>query len=94
MSTFVKELVKNKLKRLNEEKLLQYSSEYGFSITRKEAQEIISFLKTTSLDVFNKKDQEKMFKELAQITNPNTAAEAKKLLHEITASYGMEHLFK
>ncbi|WP_085991891.1 DUF2624 family protein [Oceanobacillus senegalensis] len=94
MSIFIKELVKNKLKQINSDELLFYGRQYGFSISRQQAQQISKYLKQNSLDPFKLKDREKMFQELAHITDINTAKEARNLLDEIIRSYGLQHLFE
>lgn len=93
MSYFIKELVKNKLKQISSEELLHYASNFNFSITNKQAQQITHFLKTNTLDPFNKRDREHMFKELEYITDKQTSKNARKLLEHIIKTNGLEYLF-
>lgn len=93
MSIFIKELVKRKLSQLSYEDLLNYSEQYGFSITTGEAKEISRYLKNHNVDPFNENDRLKMLHELAQITDSNTANKAQKLFDEIIHSHGLEYLF-
>ncbi|MBY7143364.1 DUF2624 domain-containing protein [Virgibacillus sp. NKC19-3] len=93
MSIFIKELVRQKLKQLSPEDLLQYGKQYGFSLNLSEAQEITAYLKTASIDPFRTADREKMFKELARITNVDTAKKARLLFNELIKSYGVDYLF-
>lgn len=93
MSIFIKELVKNKLKQLTPEELLHYGKQYGFSLSKTEAQHIVGYLKKNTIDPFNEIDRKKMFGELAKITNAETAGKAQKLFKELIHSYGLGHLF-
>lgn len=93
MSIFIKELVKNKLKQLSSEELLNYGKQYGFSLSKTEAEQIITYLKQHTVDPFDPYDQEKMFHALAAITDSQTANKAQKLFKEIIQSYGLGHLF-
>ncbi|RLL48063.1 DUF2624 domain-containing protein [Oceanobacillus piezotolerans] len=94
MSFFIKELVKTKIKQINENELLHYGKQYGFSLTNAQAAKITKYLKQSSLDPFKARDREKMFQDLEAITDRSTALKAKKLLHEIVDSYGLGHLFE
>ncbi|UJL44860.1 DUF2624 domain-containing protein [Virgibacillus sp. NKC19-16] len=93
MSIFIKELVRKKLKQLSPEELFHYGKQYGFSLSQSEAREITTYLKAGSFDPFRAEDREKMFKELARITNVDTAKKARLLFNELIKSYGVDYLF-
>ncbi|WP_152656230.1 DUF2624 domain-containing protein [Oceanobacillus sp. CFH 90083] len=93
MSFFIKEMIKNKLRKLTSEEILHYSSEYGFSITPTQADRIVNYLRASSPNPFDQADRERFMTELAKITDPKTAAAAQQLMDEVIKSYGMEHLF-
>lgn len=93
MSNFIKELIRKKLKQLSSEELLHYGKQYGFSLNRSEAQDIAAYIKESSIDPFHAADREKMFKELARITNLDTAKKARLLFNELIKSYGVDYLF-
>ncbi|PAV29048.1 hypothetical protein CIL05_13795 [Virgibacillus profundi] len=93
MSIFIKEMIKNKLKQLSPEEILYYGKQYGFSVTETEAQSISTYVRRNPVDPFNKNSQEKMFKQLAGITNTETAKKAQNLFYELIKTYGLEHLF-
>lgn len=93
MSIFIKEIVKRKLKQITKDELLVYSKQYGISISEEEANDMIIYIRNNQLDPFNSNHRQRMFADLAEITNKNTAFQAEKLLKEIIRTYGFEHLF-
>lgn len=93
MSIFIKELINKKLNELTLQELLYYSSEYGFSITQGEAKQILMYIKKNRIDPFDQKNREKLFQDLALITDHDTATKAQNLFDEIISSYGLDHLF-
>jgi two-component SAPR family response regulator len=94
MSIFIKEFVSKKLKQVTTDELLHYGKEYGFAISRKEAEKIVHYLKTNTVDPFHSEGRKKMLKELARITDVKTAKKAQKLFHQLIKSYGLEHLLE
>lgn len=93
MSNLIKEIINSKIKQITKEQILHYSKDYGFSITNEEAAKIAAYLKTNQIDPFHVEDRMKMYKELASITNIQTANKAQKLFNQMIKSYGLEHLF-
>lgn len=93
MSIFLKEIIKNKLRKLTTEELLHYSSQYGFSLTNTQANQIVSYLRTSSPNPFDQADRDRFMMELEKITDPKTALAAQQLMDEVIKSYGLEHLF-
>lgn len=94
LSTFLKSVVRHKLRQLSVEEIVHYGKAYGFSVTNEQAQDIVSFLSTHELDPFNEADRTFAFNQLAQITTRDTAQKAEKLFMEIIKSYHLEHLFE
>jgi len=94
MSAFIKQMVKNKLKQVTPDELLYYGKQYGFSLSKHQAVQITNYLSEQSLDPFREKDLHRMLRELAVITDVQTAKKANKLLNELIKSYGLEHLFE
>ncbi|APC48242.1 DUF2624 family protein [Virgibacillus halodenitrificans] len=94
MSTFIKGLIKNKLKQLTGDELINYGKEYGFAINQTEAKQIINYLHKKPIDPFTSNGREIMFRDLARITNLETARKAQKVFYKLIKSYGVEHLFK
>ena len=94
MSIFIKEMIKSKIKQLRKDELLHHANKHGFSLSGKEADHILSYLKENEFDVFSKKDNEKLYKKLTEITDVSTANKAKQLFEQLIASYGLEDYFK
>lgn len=93
MSIFIKEMVKIKFSQLSEKDLLDYGHLYGFSLSKEEAEHIITYIKSHPIDPFNKIDRLQTLQKLAEITNVKTANKAESLFDEIIQSYGLKHLF-
>jgi hypothetical protein len=93
MSIFIKELIKRKINQLSAEEILTYGEQHGFSITKIEADKIETYIKATHIDPFNENDRIKMFQQLTEITNLDTAQKALSLFNEIIRSHGLEYLF-
>jgi hypothetical protein len=81
------------MRQITTEDVLTYSKEYGFSINRKQAEQISNYIQKKKINPFEKSEREKMLKDLSEITDPNTAIKANKLFYELIKSYGLEHLF-
>jgi post-segregation antitoxin (ccd killing protein) len=94
MSSFIKQLVRNKLKQVTPDELLHYAKEYHFDITRQQAEKIAAYLKQQPLDPFQNSDRKRMLEDLAKITDVHTARQANSLMVEIVKEYGLEHLFE
>lgn len=93
MSLFIKEFAKKRLQQLTDKDLLQYSQQYGFSLTEPQARNIVTYLKNNDFDPFEESERLKMLQELTHITDQDTADKADKLFHELISSYGLAHLF-
>ncbi|TFJ94099.1 DUF2624 domain-containing protein [Lentibacillus salicampi] len=94
MSTFIKQLVTKKLRKLSPDELLHYAHQYHFSITKKQANEITAYLRQNPIEPFDPAYRDKMFKDLARITDQETSNKAQTLFQEIIKSYGLEGYFK
>lgn len=90
---FLKELIKIRLNRLTLQEILYYSSQYGFSLTPQEGKQIITYIQNNEIDPFDPQKREKIFYDLSQLTNPETATKARHLFEQLIAEYGLEDLF-
>lgn len=94
MSILFKELINQRLRKLTVPELLDYSKQYGFSLDKRQAKEIVSYLKTNNINPFTKKEREKMLRQLAAITDEETADQANRLFTQLIKSYGLSNLFE
>lgn len=94
MSFFIKQMIINKLRQISPKDILVYSDEYGFSINKEQANAIANYVRTKRINPFDKREREKMLRDLSEITDQHTAIKANKLFHELIKSYGLEHLFE
>jgi hypothetical protein len=94
MSIFIKQIILNKMKQITPDDVFHYSQEYGFSISRQQAQEISNYVRKNRVNPFERTEREKMLKDLSEITDRETALKANQLFQELIKSYGLEHLFK
>ncbi|WP_164216132.1 DUF2624 domain-containing protein [Virgibacillus sp. YIM 98842] len=94
MSIFIKEFVAKKLKQVSVDELLYHGKQYGFSLSKTDAEQIADYLKKNAVDPFHPAGRRKMLKELARITDEKTAKKAQKLFHQLIKSYGLEHLLE
>lgn len=94
MSFIVKQIILTKLKQISAEDILKYAGEYGFSISPAQAKQISNYVRSNRINPFDKKEREKMLRDLSTITDPQTAKKANQLFQELIKSYGLEDLFK
>ncbi|WP_047986306.1 DUF2624 domain-containing protein [Ornithinibacillus californiensis] len=93
MSIFIKQIILSKMKQISPSDVFHYSQEYGFTISRQQAQEISNYVRRNRVNPFERKEREKMLKDLSEITDRETAIKANQLFQELIKSYGLEHLF-
>ncbi|WP_036769231.1 DUF2624 domain-containing protein [Pontibacillus halophilus] len=88
----IKQMVKQRLKKITANELIQYSKEYEVPLTKTQADAIVKYLKSTDLNPLDEKDRMKALKKLAQITDPKTAQQVNKIFNAIVKEHGLEHL--
>ena len=93
MSMFIKQMIINKMRQISPGEVFDYARKYGFSISRDQAKAISNYVRQKRVNPFEKKERDKMLRDLSEITDRNTAIKADKLFHELIKSYGLEHLF-
>ncbi|WP_042145953.1 DUF2624 domain-containing protein [Paucisalibacillus sp. EB02] len=93
MSIFIKQMIINKMRQITPEEILDYSQKYGFVISMEQAIEISNYVRKKKINPFDRREREKMLKDLTEITDQKTAIKANKLFYELIKSYGLEHLF-
>lgn len=94
MSFIIKELIKNKIRHLTVAELLHFAHQYGFSLTEREAHQILQYIQTEDLDIFSKEAIEEVYEKIAEITDPQTATKARKLFEQLIVDFGVAHYFE
>ncbi len=89
----IQQMVKQKVNQLTTTELIQYGKQYGFTLTKAEAEKILKYIRSKSLDPFKEEDRLKLLKKIAQITDDQTAKKAHKLFKDMIKQYGMEDMF-
>lgn len=93
MSEIIKHIVLNKLYQLTPDELLVYSKQYGFHISKMEAEQLIQYIKKERLNPFSSTDRMKMFHEISKQLGTDVANKAQRLFTQLIKQNGLEHLF-
>ncbi|MCA0970062.1 DUF2624 domain-containing protein [Halobacillus litoralis] len=91
MKVWAQQLVTQKLKSLTVREVLEYSKKYNISISKPEAEAIVTALKKNKENPFDPEGRKKMLKKLAAITSNDTARSVNKLLKKLAHEYGVSH---
>ncbi|MCD5323595.1 MULTISPECIES: DUF2624 domain-containing protein [Pontibacillus] len=89
----ISQVVKQKIQNLSVHDLLEQSRQFNVPLTKAQATEIVSFLKSSNLNPLDEKDRMKALKKLAQITDPKTAQKVNKIFQEMIKENGLSHWF-
>ncbi len=89
----LKKMILNKLKQVSTEELLHYSKQYDIPITKSQAEQITAYLRKIEFDPFSEQGRMALFKDLARMTNVETAQKANKLFKQLTKEYGVDSWF-
>lgn len=93
MDKYIEQIVLQRLKLLTYDELMSYSKAYNFSLTRDEGLTIIHYLQNHEINPFSSFERKRMFNDLAEMTNKETAKQAKHLFENVIREYRLEHLF-
>lgn len=94
MDGLKKKILLSKWKQIKGEDIFTYAKEYGISITATQAKQIADHIQSSSYDPTKQQDRTKMLKQLAKITDLETAQKCNRLFHQLIKQYGVENLFK
>src|SRR5699024_5272775 len=94
MSHFLKEIFYNKLKTIASDDIISYGQQYGFQLTKKQAQAIIHYVQTHSPDPFHSEQRAAMLRALAGITGTETGQQPNHSSTQPDQAYDLEHMFK
>ncbi len=91
---FIQKQVINKIENLKVNDLLYYADQYKIKLNKSQAQQIIAYLQSQNIETIDKETIENMWKELATITNKETAKQCQKIFDNLIKSYHLESFFK
>lgn len=77
---FIQAIVKQKLKQITPEQLLDLSSQYGIDLTANEANIVVKKLRNTHLNIFDEAQRKQLLDDLALLTSTETVEKAEKIL--------------
>lgn len=83
MSIF-QNIINHKLNTITADELLKYAGQYQISLSKKEATKIAHYIKGKNVNIFNDGERSHLIRELAKITNIDTAKEVNRLLSSFT----------
>ncbi|WP_347549565.1 DUF2624 family protein [Pseudalkalibacillus hwajinpoensis] len=74
------QLVNFKLNRITTEELLQLSTQYGITLTEKDAKKIIQILKQENIDISNQEQRKRILMKISREVSPSVASKVNKLI--------------
>lgn len=93
MDKYIEQIVLQRMKLVTYDELMSYSKAYNFSLTKDEGLAIIRYLQRDDINPFSSTERQKIFSDLAEITDKKTAKQAKRLFENIIRENRLEHLF-
>ncbi|MFD2637454.1 DUF2624 family protein [Piscibacillus salipiscarius] len=88
----LKHLIRTKLYASTPDELMKYSKQYGISLTRQQANQLLQFIKKESIDPFSKQDRSKTYQYVEQHIGRQEAQQAERLLNQLAKQYNLDHL--
>ncbi|MFC5466615.1 DUF2624 domain-containing protein [Lederbergia graminis] len=85
MNFLIKNIVRQRLNAATADEILKYAKEYGFEVTKQQAEYAANFLRGKNYDIFDDKTRAMIVREIAKIAGPDTARELNKLFIEFTS---------
>jgi Mn-dependent DtxR family transcriptional regulator len=80
-----KQIVNNKINRMSEKELMQYSKKYDVSLTNTQAATLVNIMKEKKIDIFNVEERKELIKKIARVTDQQTARKINQLIQELIA---------
>jgi len=72
-------IINHKIGSITTDELLKYASQFQISITKAQAEKIAGYLRGKKVNIFHDSERTELIKQIAKITNPETAREVNKL---------------
>lgn len=77
-------IINHKISNITADELLKYAKQFQISVSKPQAQKIAEYLRGKKVNIFNNSERTALIKEIARITNPETAREVNKLFIQFT----------
>jgi hypothetical protein len=77
-------IINHKISNITADELLKYAQQFQISVSKPQAQKIAEYLRGKKVNIFNDSERTAIIKEIARITNPETAREVNKLFIKFT----------
>lgn len=77
-------IINHKISNITADELLKYANQFQISVSKPQAQKIAEYLRGKKVNIFNNSERTALIKEIARITNPETAREVNKLFIQFT----------
>jgi hypothetical protein len=77
-------IINHKIRTITADELLKYAAQFQISINNAQAQKIAGYLRGKQVNIFIDSERTALIKEIARITDPETAREVNKLFIQFT----------
>ncbi|WP_049663209.1 DUF2624 domain-containing protein [Bacillus sp. FJAT-27231] len=77
---FLQNIINQKAQMMTGDELLKYAKGLDIPLKREEAERVASLLRSRRIDLFNEQERANLLREIAAITNKQTADKLNKLL--------------
>jgi hypothetical protein len=77
-------IINHKISNITADELLKYAHQFQISVSKPQAQKIAEYLRGKKVNIFIDSERTALIKEIARITNPETAREVNKLFIKFT----------
>ncbi|MDP4163179.1 MAG: DUF2624 domain-containing protein [Bacillota bacterium] len=72
-------IINHKINTITGDELLNYANQFNISVNRQQAQKIAEYLRGKKVNIFDNTQRATLVKEIAKVTNAETAKEVNKL---------------
>ncbi|WP_319922074.1 DUF2624 domain-containing protein [Neobacillus dielmonensis] len=76
-------IINHKINTITAEELLKYADQFHITVTQKQAEKIVKYLKGKKINLFDDTQRAQIIREIAKAAGPQTAKEVNKLFTEL-----------
>jgi hypothetical protein len=77
-------IINHKINTITGDELLKYANQFKINVTRTQAQKIAEYLRGRQVNIFDSAQRASLIKEIAKVTDVETAREVNKLFVQFT----------